>query len=298
MITESRPTQVLAALHTSADPEREYLFASRDAGPDDLILVAWAGAEAVGYIATSEDPSTGLLVWEHVVVPAHRNRGIGHQLLLEAVRRIEPGAVVEIDPMAELDADRASDYYGRLGFRRRVAGSDRLASGVLSATAAEVLRAAVAHHGTGGEAGTPVSVITDAKATGVVTVEPAEPVRTVISTLHREQIGAVVVSTDGRRVEGIFSERDVVVGLDGRGPAFLDAPVGEVCTTDVVTCVAHDPVVEAMERMTRRRVRHLPVISAGRLVGIVSTDDLVFRRLPVLGAGNGTDRPATSRSSP
>lgn len=47
-ITESRPGEVLATLHESADPEREYLFAAREAGPDDLILVAWSGPEALG----------------------------------------------------------------------------------------------------------------------------------------------------------------------------------------------------------------------------------------------------------
>lgn len=115
-ITESRPTEVLAALHDSAEAEREYLFAAREAEPDDLILVAWKGQDAVGYIATSDERDVGLLVWEHVVVPAHRGEGIGQRLLVEAARRTAPGAIVVIDPMAELDEDRIADYYRRLGF--------------------------------------------------------------------------------------------------------------------------------------------------------------------------------------
>ena len=108
-ITESRPNEVLAALHASAEAEREYLFAAREAQPDDLILVAWLDEQAVGYIATSDEQGEGLLVWEHVVVPDHRGEGIGQRLLVEAARRTQPGTVVVIDGYRAKDGSRRAN---------------------------------------------------------------------------------------------------------------------------------------------------------------------------------------------
>ena len=277
-ITESRPSEVLAALHESADAQREYLFASRDAGTDDLILVAWIADLAGGYIATTDDPSGDLLVWEHVVVPDLRGRGIGERLLLEAVRRTDPGSRVEVDPMAELDSGRLADYYGRLGVE------ERTASGGFRATVAAVLAISAARHHQSSEADTPVSAIVDAKAEAVVIVAPDQPVSRAVGLMAGHNIGAVVVSSGDDRVEGIFSERDVLIGLDRDGPAFVARPVAEVCTTDVVTCTVEDPLMEVMGWMSDRRIRHVPVTSLGRLVGIVSVGDVVQRRLTVLDA--------------
>jgi CBS domain-containing protein/GNAT superfamily N-acetyltransferase len=271
-ITESRPSDVLAALHESAEAEREYLFAAREAQPDDLILVAWKGTDAVAYIATSDERDQGLLVWEHVVVPAHRREGIGQRLLVEAARRTLPGSIIVIDPMAELDGDRIADYYSRLGFTRP-------ADGGLWATATDVIRAARRRQGAQGETATPISVILQGKAPGVVTVDPQAAVRDAVATMNQHQIGAVVVSSDGSRVEGILSERDVLTGLDRLGGDLLERPVAGVCTTDVVTATVSDSVAGVMELMTNRRIRHLPVTSTGRLTGIVSIGDLVLHRL-------------------
>lgn len=274
-ITESRPNEVLAALHASAEAEREYLFAAREAQPDDLILVAWLDEQAVGYIATSDEQGEGMLVWEHVVVPDHRGEGIGQRLLVEAARRTQPGTVVVIDPMAELDTDRIADYYSRLGFTRPSEGG-------LWATANDVIRATRRRQGAQGEGATPVSVIVNGKAPGVVTVAPDAPVRSAVSVMSAEGVGAVVVSSDASRVEGILSERDVLTGLDRLGPALLDEPVSAVCTTDVVTATVYDSVAEVMELMTTRRIRHLPVTSTGQLYGVVSVGDLVLHRLYTL----------------
>ena len=271
-ITESRPSEVLAALHASAEAEREYLFAAREAQPDDLILVAWRDDDAVGYIATSDERDEGLLVWEHVVVPDHRGQGVGQRLLVEAARRALPGAVIVIDPMAELDMERIADYYSRLGFTRPSEGG-------LWATANDVIRATRRRQGAQGETATPVSVIVNSKAPGVVTVQPGDPIRHAVSLMSAQGVGAVVVSSDGGRVEGILSERDVLTGLDRLGPDVLDQPVSAVCTTDVVTATVHDSVADVMELMTNRRIRHLPVTSTGQLFGIVSVGDLVLHRL-------------------
>lgn len=272
-ITESRPSEVLASLHEAADPEREYLFAARDAQQDDLILVAWNGDEAVGYIAATDQRSDGLLLWEHIVAPAHRGKGFGQRLLLEAVRRTVPGAVVEVDPLAELDLDRIADYYRGLGFSRDAA------KGGLWATASDVIRAAARRSGSGPETETPVSAIVDAKTPGVVTVSPDCTVREAVSKLNEHHIGAVVLSSDGSRIEGILSERDVLIALDEVGADVLEQPVGEIGTTDVLTCTSYDTIATLMETMTNRRVRHMPVTSTGRLIGIVSVGDVVSYRL-------------------
>jgi CBS domain-containing protein/GNAT superfamily N-acetyltransferase len=272
-ITESRPNEVLAALHESAHAEREYLFASRDVEPADLVLVAWLGDEAVGYIAVTDQQPDGLLVWEHLVVPAHRNQGLGERLLLEAVRRTAPGVVVQVDPWSDLDLDRVADYYRRLGFTRESA------PGRIWATATDVLRSAASRHATSSEAQTPISAILNEKEPGVITVAPDALVREAVSILNQNRIGAAVVSSDGSRIQGILSERDILIGLDVHGANFLDQPVSTATTTDVVTCVLHDPIATVMEIMTNRRVRHMPVTAAGSLVGIVSIGDLVNYRL-------------------
>jgi CBS domain-containing protein/GNAT superfamily N-acetyltransferase len=271
-ITESRPNDVLAALHQSAEAEREYLFAAREAQPDDLILVAWEGKQAVGYIATSDEREKGLLVWEHVVVPDYRNRGIGERLLVEAARRTMPGAIILVDPMGELDMERITDYYTRLGFTHPSEEG-------LWATATDVLRASRVRRGESHESDTPISVILDGKAPGVVTITPQATVAEAVDAMNQHQIGAVVVSSDGGRVEGILSERDVLRGLASLGGDLLAQPVTAVCTTDVITSTDSDSLAELMELMTSRRIRHMPVVSTGHLVGIVSVGDLVLHRL-------------------
>ena len=89
----------------------------------------------------------------------------------------------------------------------------------------------------------------------------------------------MVVSEDGRSVLGIISERDVVRGLAERGPRILDVQVSELMTRDVVSCAPRDTVKQVMAEMTRRRIRHLPVVAEGVLCGIVSIGDVVKNRL-------------------
>lgn len=281
IITESRPTDVLAALHSSAQAEHEYLFASRDAEPDDLILVAWIDDQAVGYIATTSEGPDTLLVWEHVVVPAHRGEGMGERLLLEAALRTQADASVQIDPLAELDVDRLVDYYRRLGF----AWDD--ARHGLFARAGDVARAVRRRASPEPEAQTPVAAIVEAKQEGVVTVAPDAPVSDVLTQLNQHAIGAVVASTDGSRVEGILSERDILRGIGTEGPDFLHRTVSSVVTIDVVTCTSRDSIATVMDQMMASKVRHIPVVDAGALAGIISLGDIVLHRLRELEAAPG-----------
>ena len=125
-----------------------------------------------------------------------------------------------------------------------------------------------------------VEGILRAKGAGVVSIRPDATVGELISGLRREGIGAMVVSGDLRSVDGIVSERDVVHGLAAHGPAILGLPVREIMTRNVVTCGPTDTVKQLMEAMTRRRIRHLPVVSAeGKLSGIISIGDVVKNRL-------------------
>jgi CBS domain-containing protein len=126
-----------------------------------------------------------------------------------------------------------------------------------------------------------VREILDAKGRGVVTVRPEATVATALDRLVRERIGALVVSGDGRRVAGVLFERDVVRALAAEGAALVAGGrrVAEVMTREVATCAPEDDVGQVMAEMTRRRVRHLPVVEGGGLVGIVSIGDVVKSRL-------------------
>ena len=124
-----------------------------------------------------------------------------------------------------------------------------------------------------------VEGILHAKGATVVTIRPDQTIADLVRGLREERIGAMVVSEDGRSVLGIISERDVVRGLADRGTRIMDASVGELMTRDVVACTPRDTVKQVMSEMTRRRIRHLPVVADGVLCGIVSIGDVVKNRL-------------------
>ena len=117
------------------------------------------------------------------------------------------------------------------------------------------------------------------KGTHVVTIRPNATIEELVGGLRNERIGAMVVSEDGRSVLGIISERDVVRGLAERGSRILETTVAELMTRDVVSCTPADTVKQVMAEMTRRRVRHIPVVDDGTLRGIVSIGDVVKNRL-------------------
>ena len=115
----------------------------------------------------------------------------------------------------------------------------------------------------------------------VVTVKPDASVREMIGILAEHNVGALVVSSDGKRLEGIVSERDVVRRLtDTEG--LLEAPVSSIMTADVHTCDGEHPVNDLMQVMTEQRIRHVPVVNSGELVGVISIGDVVKNRLQEL----------------
>jgi CBS domain-containing protein len=124
-----------------------------------------------------------------------------------------------------------------------------------------------------------VETILRSKGVAVATVAPRATIRDAAGLLRRERIGALVVSGDGTKVDGILSERDIVHGLADRGAPLLDATVEEMMTRRVFTCTPRDCVSDLMAMMTERRIRHIPVLKDGVLAGIVSIGDVVKHRL-------------------
>jgi CBS domain-containing protein len=124
-----------------------------------------------------------------------------------------------------------------------------------------------------------VETILKAKGSNVVTVAPSDTVKHALSVLEAHEIGAVVVSADRARVEGILSERDIVRELARQGAEVLDTPVASIMTREVYVCEPGDTVAELMSQMTDRRIRHLPVVVGGQLTGIISIGDVVKNRL-------------------
>jgi CBS domain-containing protein len=124
-----------------------------------------------------------------------------------------------------------------------------------------------------------VETILRNKGDWVATIRPDATIAEAVETLNRERIGALVVSADGNSVDGMLSERDIVIALDDYGTELLSRPVDEIMTRNIVTCDPADTVQELMAEMTNRRFRHIPVVRDGRLRGIVSIGDLVKNRL-------------------
>jgi len=127
-----------------------------------------------------------------------------------------------------------------------------------------------------------ISDILRVKGNRVVTVVPGAAVTELLSLLAEHGIGAVIVSADGRRVDGIVSERDVVRALARRGAAVLAEPVTAIYT-ERVRSVPPESSVEDVERlMTEHRFRHVPVVEDGTLRGVVSIGDVVKNRIDEL----------------
>ncbi|MEP9368916.1 CBS domain-containing protein [Xanthobacter sp. VNH20] len=124
-----------------------------------------------------------------------------------------------------------------------------------------------------------VGIILQRKTSSLVTISPEASLTEAVQSLSQHRIGAVVATGPDGRLEGILSERDVVRILGERGPDVLSEPVSSVMTRAVVTCTADETVPAIMERMTRGRFRHVPVVSGNKLVGIISIGDVVKYRV-------------------
>ena len=123
-----------------------------------------------------------------------------------------------------------------------------------------------------------IAAILKGKGDEVVSLPPSATVAAAVALLAEKRIGAIPV-VEGGRVAGVFSERDVIYCLAAQGAAALGKSVGEVMTAPARTVSPDEPVLAALAQMTRRRIRHLPVVDGEELVGFVSIGDLVKFRI-------------------
>jgi CBS domain-containing protein len=121
-----------------------------------------------------------------------------------------------------------------------------------------------------------VDSILKSKGHEVHTINPARTIATAVEMMEQANIGALVVSKDGSKVEGILSERDVVRSLAQRGASTTRMAVRDLMTHKVITCTPEDSIKHLMGLMTSQRIRHVPVVdSNGELAGLVSIGDVV-----------------------
>ena len=124
-----------------------------------------------------------------------------------------------------------------------------------------------------------VEHILQSKGRAVHTLPTGASIAEAVEVLNTRRIGAIVVTTADGKVAGILSERDVVRHLGKDWASLANRPVSDVMTKDVVTMSRRATIAEVMERMTERRIRHLPIVDNGELVGIVSIGDVVKRKI-------------------
>ena len=126
-----------------------------------------------------------------------------------------------------------------------------------------------------------IARLIEGRSSEVVSCDAAMSVGEAVKLLAEKRIGAIPVFEQGR-IAGIFSERDVVYQLAAHGPAMLDKTVGEVMTSPPITVEPATGVLDALGLMTRRRIRHLPVVENEAVCGFVSIGDLVKFRIDAI----------------
>jgi CBS domain-containing protein len=124
-----------------------------------------------------------------------------------------------------------------------------------------------------------VAAILRNKGNAIETIRPDWSVSQACARLTELRIGALVVSEDGRQVDGIISERDVIRHISRAGADILDLHISDIMIRKVVTCTSEDNIAHLMETMTEHRIRHLPVVEDDELIGLVSIGDVVKHRI-------------------
>ena len=124
-----------------------------------------------------------------------------------------------------------------------------------------------------------VDTILQTKGALVHTLPDTATLADAVALLNQHNIGALVVVGDNDAVTGILSERDIVRQIGKNASNALALTIGEIMTRGVVTCERSTEIAEVMERMTRRRIRHMPVVEETRLIGIISIGDVVKHKI-------------------
>jgi CBS domain-containing protein len=128
----------------------------------------------------------------------------------------------------------------------------------------------------------PVSHILGVKGRNVFAARPTDTVEAVAKILGEKRIGAVVITDDLGRIAGIVSERDVVRHIASEGAGVLKKQASDIMTANVHTCKEGDSEQDLMALMTAKRIRHLPVVKAGKLAGMISIGDVVKFRIEAI----------------
>jgi len=124
-----------------------------------------------------------------------------------------------------------------------------------------------------------VAAILDIKGHNIFTIRPDHSVADAAALLTEKKVGVAVVCDNTGGLLGVLSERDIVRGISQFGKGAVDMPVRNIMSSPVVTCSPNDSVKGVLLVMTERRIRHLPVVADGQLLGIVSIGDAVNHRL-------------------
>ena len=123
-----------------------------------------------------------------------------------------------------------------------------------------------------------IGAILASKGSQVVSIRSSDRVSDAVAMLAERRIGALPVIDDGR-VVGIFSERDVVYSIAKVGAAALEARIGDIMTAPAMTVDPDTAVMSGLSLMTKRRIRHLPVVRDNQVIGFISIGDLVKYRI-------------------
>jgi CBS domain-containing protein len=124
-----------------------------------------------------------------------------------------------------------------------------------------------------------VSAVIKRKGNTIVTITGNQTIAEAANQLTANRIGAVLVVDRKDTIAGIISERDIIRGVAEHGAKVLDMAVERLMTREVLTCRPGDTISDIMGVMTRQRIRHLPVVDDGKLLGIISIGDVVKQRL-------------------
>ena len=142
-----------------------------------------------------------------------------------------------------------------------------------------------------------VASILAAKKPALITIKPTDTIGALSRVLGEHRIGAAVVSSDGKAIDGVISERDIAYGLATHGAGLHAMPVSALMTRSVITCTTNDDIAHVASTMLSRRVRHLPVTDGERLVGMVSMRDVLGQRVDELQQQTALLRSFASRTA-
>ncbi len=124
-----------------------------------------------------------------------------------------------------------------------------------------------------------VAEILRAKGAGVITIVQTESIESAAKVLKEKKFGSLAVRDRSGKLAGIITERDIIRGIADRGAVCLSYKVEDMMTREVKTCRTTDSLKDVMQLMAKRRVRHVPVVENGELLGIISSTDVVKYRL-------------------